>query len=104
MMPRRYTTIGGRCIYDGGMSTMTEVVWICRDQVTPRHIKGLGIALERVGALEYTLIRIMAVDETSGAELPDGEWKLPSGVVIQGGETITTANLPAEGILLVPNE
>ena len=68
----------------------TETVWITRERITLRHLRGLIEGLEASEALDYTTIRIMVVANEG----------LAQGVRF-GRFVITEDNLPAEGMLIV---
>lgn len=69
----------------------TSAVWITRQTTTLRHLRGLLERLEQLEAVDYAQVKIMTVDEERAVELP---W----------GVILTLDNLPAEGILAVPEE
>lgn len=83
---------------------VTKAVWVCRDHITLRHVKGLMMALERVGALDYTDIHVLPVREDAGVLLPEGNWLQADGKRVSGGALLTLDNLPPQGILLTPTE
>lgn len=64
------------------MGAITTAVWVCRDRVTPLHIKGLTMLLEQQGALDYAEIHILPVSEERGVHLPAGRWTGPDGTSI----------------------
>jgi hypothetical protein len=69
----------------------TRAIWITRRLTTVRHIRGLAQGLEEAGALDYAQVEIVSIDDSRGAELPDGR-------------VITIDTLPAEGVLWVQSD
>jgi hypothetical protein len=69
----------------------TRAVWITRQSTTVRHIRGLLEGLTAADALDYAEVKILTVEDERGVALP-------------GGQVLTLDNLPAEGVLLFPDD
>lgn len=69
----------------------TRVTWITRQSTTVRHIRGLLKRLEEADALDYADVKILTIEDERGVSLPDGQ-------------VLTLDNLPAEGLLFIPND
>lgn len=77
---------------------ITLATWVTRETTTLRHLRGIVESLDARGAVSLSQIKIMVV--------PDN---LSSGVVLDGslfpngeGRIVTADNLPAEGLLFIP--
>ncbi|MBF6131611.1 hypothetical protein IU501_01145 [Nocardia otitidiscaviarum] len=80
---------------------ITAGVWITREMVTVKHLRGILEQLEsNDDVLEYTQIRIMALPNnlSAGVEIP-GQTS-PDGKPL----ILTDENLPAQGILLLGDD
>lgn len=70
---------------------MSTAIWVIRQDIAVRQVRGLLEGLESVGARDYDAVRIMVIDDEHG-------FSLPNGVVF------TTDNLPAQGFLFLPDD
>lgn len=82
---------------------MTTRVWVTRDKVTTRHLRGLLQALEADGALDYDTVQIMTLrDGQPEAVVLDDQFRV-NGQRLPAG-SIMWETLPPEGLLAVPDE
>ena len=81
------------------MSGVTQLVWVCRDRVTPMHIRGLLMALEQIGAVDFAEILILPVSEDKGVHMPSGDWRQPDGTRVDGNHVFTLDTLPPQGLM-----
>jgi hypothetical protein len=68
----------------------TRATWITRQSTTVRHIRGLLKQLEETEVLDYAEVKIMSIEDECGVSLPDGQ-------------VLTLDNLPAQGLLFIPD-
>jgi hypothetical protein len=70
---------------------ITRTTWITRQTTTVRHIRGLLKRLEEANALDYAEVKILTIEDERGVLLPDGQ-------------VLTLDNLPAQGLLFIPDD
>lgn len=80
---------------------LTMSVWITRERTTLNHVKGLLEALNQQGLLDYGEVRIIALTEGAAFEIPAG-FRLSDNSVLGGG-IVREIDLPAEGLLVLPD-
>ena len=87
------------------MSETTMAIWLTHNPTTVAAIRKMLQRLEAADALEFTQVRIFALEDDGRAVgLPAaGELRLPDGEIrhVSEGQTISWRELPAEGVLLV---
>ena len=66
-------------------------VWVTRETITVRHVRGALDALEKGGMVPYGEVRIVMLREGDGFTAPNGN-------------VIREADLPAQGILIIADE
>jgi len=83
----------------------TQTVWITRQLTTMRHVRGLLEALVEAGTLDFGEVKIMVVEDGRPLSVPRQLLApiLEAGADLSGEAVITADNLPAEGILFIPN-
>ena len=80
----------------------TVFVWICREESTLAALQGLARTLEDQNGLRYATIKILAVNESRGIEIPAGS-RGSDGRPL-GPHVFTVDNCPAGGVLLLTDE
>jgi len=87
------------------MGETTLAIWITHNTTTVSAIRAMLRQLEAADALEFTQVRIFALeDDGRGVGFPAaGELRLSGGEIrhVSKGETISWRELPAEGMLHV---
>jgi hypothetical protein len=72
------------------MPPPTVTVWITRERVTVKHIRGLLEGLEGEQALDYSEVRILVVSDDAAVTTPWG--------------VFTVDTLPPQGLLFVSDD
>lgn len=72
------------------MPPPTTTVWITRERVTVKHIRGLLQGLEEDQALDYSEVRILVVPDEAAVTTPWG--------------VFTVKSLPPQGLLFVSDD
>jgi hypothetical protein len=86
---------------EGRIMPVTRVIWITRQRVTVRHVRGLLDGLDQLEALAMAEVDIRTVSEADAYVLEPGPWRFPGGGVAESGYVFTSDNLPVQGVLLV---
>jgi hypothetical protein len=79
----------------------TLAVWIIREHITVRHVRGTLERLVEAGVLDYADVRVVAMKPGDTMEVP-AAFRSANGLALPGG-LISEADLPAEGLLFVAN-
>lgn len=81
------------------MQDTTRYTWIIRENTSARALRGVVQALDELGALVEADVRIMAIADGAGIQLPPG-LILPDGTTSTGSTVLRAEQIPYEqGIL-----